>query len=99
MIFSFLVCNSGSNSLYVEPFYEIPLWNEWCSLQDTTAYLKLPEAASKKVASRLECIECLGCCLGVIKEYFICDTHTAYGRTLSKADFELAIINVNICCV
>ena len=22
--------------------------------------------------------------------------HTAYGRTLSKADFELAIINVNI---
>lgn len=26
----------------------------------------------------------------------MCDTHTAYGRTLSKADFELAIINVNI---
>lgn len=26
----------------------------------------------------------------------MCDTHTAYGHAPSKADFQLAIINVNI---
>lgn len=59
-------------------------------------YLNLPQAVSNKVGSRdWSAFPASGPVLA-IKEYFMCDTHTAYGRTQPKADLELAIINVNI---